>query len=126
MNVSSIRPGLSHFCENWNSFIDMLKTNYLVEPLLDRRINCKTVEGEKFVLQLTDSSASFHDGEDVWAHATFMTDTAGWQDLFRGKLNFLTLAMQGRMRTTVDETLIHLRLSIIIQLLALMRPTPQE
>jgi hypothetical protein len=126
MNISSIRPGLEHFCESWNSLITMLKTNYLVEPLLNRKINCKTTEGEMFILTLTDAAASLKEGEDAWAHATFRTDAAGWQELLNGKLNFLTLAMQGRMRTTLDETLIHLRLGIIIQLLALMRPMPQQ
>ncbi|UCD57300.1 MAG: SCP2 sterol-binding domain-containing protein [Candidatus Hydrogenedentota bacterium] len=125
MSVPTIRPGLEHFCQSWNSLIEMLKTNYLVEPLLDRKINCETNEGERYVLTLTDSSASLADGDDKWAHATFRTDAEGWQDLLHGKLNFLTLAMQGRMRTSMDEALIHLRLGIIIQLLALMRPMPQ-
>lgn len=122
MSETNIRPGLEHFCESWSGMIEMLKTNYLVEPLLNRRINCKTTENESYVLTLTDSDATLVDGEDEWAHATFRTDTDGWLDLLQGKLNFLTLAMQGRMRTSLDETLIHLRLGIIIQLLALMRP----
>ena len=123
--MSTIRPGLEHFCESWKSLIEMLKTNYLVEPLLNRKINCITNEGESFVLTLTDVDATLSEGEDKWAHATFKTDEVGWLELLEGKLNFLTLAMQGRMRTTLDETLIHLRLSIIIQLLALMRPMTQ-
>lgn len=126
MSVPSIRPGLEHFCESWNALIHMLKTNYLVEPLLDRKINCKTTEGEEYILTLTDTTATLQEGEDAWAHATFQTDAAGWRELLSGKLNFLTLAMQGRMRTTLDETLIHLRLGIIIQLLALMRPLSQQ
>ncbi len=122
MTASSIRPGLEHFCESWNSLIEMLKTNYLIEPLLNRKINCETSDGEKYLLTLTERNATLSEGEDNWAHATFKTDTEGWLDLLHGKLNFLTLAMQGRMRTTLDQTLIHLRLGIIIQLLALMRP----
>jgi hypothetical protein len=102
--------------------IELLKTNYLVEPLLNRKVNCKTMDGEAYVLTLTDSSAALENGEDTGAHATFLTDVEGWLDMLHGKLNFLTLAMQGRMRTTLDETLIHIRLGIIIQLLAIMRP----
>ncbi|RJP73142.1 MAG: hypothetical protein C4532_04805, partial [Candidatus Abyssobacteria bacterium SURF_17] len=118
----SIRPALEHFCESWSSMIGMLKTNYLVEPLLNRKINCETTEGESYVLTLTDTEAAITSGKDAWAHATFKTDAGGWLDLLQGKLNFLTLAMQGRMRTTLDETLIHIRLGITVQLLALMRP----
>ncbi len=120
--MSTIRPGLEHFCESWKSLIEMLRTNYLVEPLLNRKINCMTNEGESYILALTDTEATLSDGEDKWAHATFKTDEVAWLELLEGKLNFLTLAMQGRTRSTLDETLIHLRLSIIIQLLALMRP----
>ena len=122
MSASSIRPGLEHFCENWNSMIEMLKTNYLVEPLLNRKINCETDEGEKYILTLTDHSATLDEGSEEWAHATFKTDAEGWLDMLHGKLNFLTLAMEGRMRTTLDETLIHMRLGIVVQTLALMRP----
>jgi hypothetical protein len=122
MPVPTIRAGLEHFCDNWNSMIGMLKTNYLVEPLLNRTINCQTTEGEKYVLTLTDSEATLSEGEDKRAHARFRTDALSWRDLLAGKANFLTLAMRGKMRTTLDETLIHLRLGIIIQLLALMRP----
>ena len=125
MSVSSIRPGLEHFCESWNSMIEMLKTNYLVEPLLNRKINCETNEGEQYLLTLTDSSAVLANGADEWAHATFKTDQNGWLDMLHGKLNFLTLAMQGRMRTSIDETLVQIRLGIIVQLLALMRPMEQ-
>jgi len=125
MPSSNIHSGLAHFCESWNSMIEMLRTNYLVEPLLNRKINCETDEGEKYVLVLTESGATLAEGEDEWAHATFRTDADAWMDLLQGRLNFLTLAMQGRMRTSLDETLIHLRLGIIIQLLALMRPMAQ-
>lgn len=67
MSTPSIRPGLEHFCQSWNGMIEMLKTNYLVEPLLDRKINCETTEGERYVLTLTDSGATLVEGEDQWA-----------------------------------------------------------
>ena len=73
-----------------------------------------------YVLTLTPTEASLSEGEDPFANASFSADAESWDEMLRGESNFLTLAMQKRMRTTMDEALIHLRLSIIIQLLSLM------
>ena len=119
MDALELRQGLHRFCESWNRMIPLLKGNHLVEPLLNRRINLG-VGGGKYLLTLTPTEASLSEGEDPFANASFSADTESWDEMLRGESNFLTLAMQKRMRTTTDEALIHLRLSIIIQLLSLM------
>jgi hypothetical protein len=115
-----IQEGLTAFCETWNMMIPALKENYLVEPLLNRRINLGC-EDDRRLLTLTPTEAVITEGEDPFAHAFFATDPEGWREMLRGESNFLTLTMQHRMSTRMDEALIHLRLSIMLQLLSLMR-----
>ncbi len=114
------REGLERFCETWNMMIPALKENYLVEPLLNRKFNLG-VGDQHYVLTLTPAEALLADGEDPFAHAFFTTDEKGWAEMLSGESNFLTLAMQKRMTTRMDEALLHLRLSIMLQLLSLMR-----
>lgn len=120
METIDTRKGLEEFCETWNMMIPALKENYLVEPLLNRKINLGVAD-RRYVLTLTASEALLAEGEDPFAHAFFSTDEEGWMEMLSGESNFLTLAMQNRMSTRMDETLLHLRLSIMIQLLSLMR-----
>ena len=115
-----IQEGLAAFCDTWNMMIPALKENYLVEPLLNRRINLG-IEDARYVLTLTPTQAVLAEGEDAFGHAFFSTDLEGWREMLRGESNFLTLAMQRRMGTRMDEALIHLRLSIMLQLLSLLR-----
>jgi hypothetical protein len=120
MKPSEIRERLEDFCSTWKMMIPALRENYLAEPLLNRKINL--VVGEtKYTLTLTGEDAFLEEGEDAFAHATFATDLQGWGEMLKGESNFLTLAMQKRMTTRMDEVLIHLRLSIMIQLLSLLR-----
>jgi len=125
MSVSEVRKGLDDFCETWKMFIPALKENYMVEPLLNRKINLG-VGQERFTLTLTSTDAFISDGEDPFAHALFATDPEGWSEMLRGESNFLSLSMQKRMETRMDEALIHMRLGIIIQLLMLMRSPATE
>jgi putative sterol carrier protein len=119
MNEAEIRQGLRRFCESWNKMIPLLRGNHLVEPLLNRKINL-AVGSAKYLLTLTPADASLTEGEDPFANASFSADTDAWNEMLHGQSNFLTLAMQKRMTTTTDESLVHLRLSILIQLLSLM------
>jgi hypothetical protein len=123
--VADTRKRLEMFCETWNAMIPALKENYLVEPLLNRKINLG-VGDSRYVLNLTEVEAVLSDGEDPFAHASFSTDEAGWTELLTGESNFLTLAMQKRMTTRMDEALLHLRLSIMFQLLSLMRISMEQ
>jgi hypothetical protein len=121
MKVTSIRGGLESFVQNYNSAIGMLKTNYLLDPLLNRKINLIVEDtDERYLLTMTDEAATLEEGNSPWANADFSTDTGAWTRFLSGEINTISLVTAAKLYPRGDQVLISLRFGIIVQLLALM------
>jgi alkyl sulfatase BDS1-like metallo-beta-lactamase superfamily hydrolase len=119
--ASSVKEGIERFISYWNTAIGMLKTNYLVDPLLNRKINLRVQDtDEEYLLSLTNESAMLEEGTSSWAHADFTVDRDTWLRFLRGEINTVSMVTAGKISIPGDQVLILLRFGIIVQLLVLM------
>ena len=119
--ASNVKEGIEHFINYWNTAIEMLKTNYLVDPLLNRTINLRVSDtGEEYLLSLTNESATLEEGPSKWAHADFTVDQETWIRFLRGEINTVSMVTAGKITVPGDQVLVLLRFGIIVQLLVLM------
>ena len=119
--ASNVKEGIEHFINYWNTAIEMLKTNYLVDPLLNRTINLRVSDtGEEYLLSLTNESATLEEGTSNWAHADFTVDQETWIRFLRGEINTVSMVTAGKITVPGDQVLVLLRFGIIVQLLVLM------
>ncbi len=121
MKITTVRGGLEFFVQNYNTAIGMLKTNYLLDPLLNRKLNL-IVEGsdERYLLTMTEETATIEEGNSPWANADFSVDKATWLRFLSGEINTISMVTAARLYPKGDQVLISLRFGIIVQLLALM------
>ena len=121
MKITTVRGGLEFFVQNYNTAISMLKTNYLLDPLLNRKINLIVEDSdEKYLLTMTDETATLEEGNSPWANADFSIDKETWMRFLSGEINTISMVTAGRLHPKGDQVLISLRFGIIVQLLALM------
>lgn len=121
MTNMSVKEGLEIFVKNYNTAIGMLKTNYLLDPLLNRKINLVVENtGQKYLLTLTEEKAVLEEGNSPWANADFAVDDRTWHRLLGGEINTISMVTAGKLYPKGDQVLIALRFGIIVQLLSLM------
>ncbi|MGD0277253.1 MAG: hypothetical protein ABSB79_14570 [Syntrophales bacterium] len=121
MTHTGVKQGLESFVKNYNTAIGMLKTNYLLDPLLNRKINLIVEDtGQQYLLTLTEELATLEEGISPWANADFAVDEKTWQRLLNGEINTISMVTAGKLYPKGDQVLIVLRFGVIVQLLSLM------